>query len=88
MALIFSRQNNVGIIEETVTIQGVMLVSPEAATVYATSATAISIYFPNTGLVFSCLFSDIQTINGVAPATIGDAVFFLQKIFIEATVKG
>jgi hypothetical protein len=88
MALIFSRQNNVGIVEDTTIVNGVMLVSPESGTVHATNATDISIYFSGIALVFNFQFSDIQTINGVAPATIGDAVFFLQKIFIETTSKG
>jgi predicted transporter len=88
MSLIFSRQNNVGIVEETVSPQGVVLISPESATVQATSATGISIYFSGIGLVYSFLFSDIQTIGGTTPATIGDAVFLLQKIFVETTTKG
>ena len=39
MALIFSRQNNVGIVEETVTVQGVMLISPESGSIKAWAST-------------------------------------------------
>jgi hypothetical protein len=61
-----------------------ILKTAEPATIYVNSNNLISIIFSN--MQFTCMLADIDTIAGVAPTTIGDAIDKLYAVFPDAPV--
>lgn len=82
MSYIFTRQNNTGLISGSA---GVILASPDKATVYTPDGASVYVNFP--GYTWAAQFSDIQSIGGVTPANIGDAIYLISTtIFPEKTI--
>lgn len=83
MSYIFTRENNLGVIRNSVTHE--LVISAEKGTLYALNTSDINIHLGS--LNFVCQYSDIGTINGVTPSSLENAFFLIaQQIFIGSTI--
>lgn len=83
MAFSFTRSGNYGVINDAT---GIVLYSPESATVYLGSGGTLLIVSFSSGALWEGDVTQIGTVNGITPSSVGEAISLISTLIFPAKI--